>query len=126
MGDPSLIIPTEDIGIKDRLSYEVMTLLNFRYPSFPAQDNGGRISQNSLEDTIYWESYPHHFECREVTNWSTNTFLVFIYKLACCYCIAFKVFEFNVTCYIISLVRLILFKDGCSKGGDIVKYHKFI
>ncbi|WMV08389.1 hypothetical protein MTR67_001774 [Solanum verrucosum] len=44
MGDPSLIIPTEDIGIKDSLSYEEILVLIFKPLGSQVENQGGSIS----------------------------------------------------------------------------------
>ncbi|WMV18293.1 hypothetical protein MTR67_011678 [Solanum verrucosum] len=79
MGNPSLIIPTEDIGIKDNLSYEkifiqildrqVRKLRTKEVPSVKV------LWRNQFVEEATWEAdedmkkrYPHLFESGEVPN----------------------------------------------------------
>ncbi|WMV32603.1 hypothetical protein MTR67_025988 [Solanum verrucosum] len=48
MDDPSLIIPTKDIGIKDSLSYEDIP----RLPSSQVENKRGNISQSFVEKSV--------------------------------------------------------------------------
>ncbi|WMV30550.1 hypothetical protein MTR67_023935 [Solanum verrucosum] len=52
MGDPSLIIPTEDICIKDSLSYEeiLVQILDCQVPQ--VENKRGNINQSSFEESV--------------------------------------------------------------------------
>ncbi|WMV24222.1 hypothetical protein MTR67_017607 [Solanum verrucosum] len=86
MGDPSLIIPIEDIGINDRLSYEeipvqildrqVRKLRTKEVPSVKV------LWKNQFVEEATWEAeenmkkrYPHLFESRENADQGTNSLL---------------------------------------------------
>ncbi|WMV54836.1 hypothetical protein MTR67_048221 [Solanum verrucosum] len=95
MGDPSSIIPTADIGIKDSLSYEeiFVQILDRQVRKLRTKDVASVkvLLRNQFVEEATWETeeamkkrYPHLFKFGEVPNYGTNPFLVFIYKLACC------------------------------------------
>ncbi|WMV09689.1 hypothetical protein MTR67_003074 [Solanum verrucosum] len=86
MGDPSLIIPTEDIEIKDNLSYEeipvqildrqVRKLRTKEVVSFKV------LWRNQFVKEATWEAeedmkkrYPHLFEPRENPDQGTNSLI---------------------------------------------------
>ncbi|WMV59406.1 hypothetical protein MTR67_052791 [Solanum verrucosum] len=86
MSDPSLIIPIEDIGIKDILSYEeipvqildrqVRKLRTKEVPSVKV------LWRNQFVEEATWEAekdmkkrYPHLFETGEILDQGTNSFL---------------------------------------------------
>ncbi|WMV23892.1 hypothetical protein MTR67_017277 [Solanum verrucosum] len=79
MGDPSLIIPTEDIGIKDSLSYEEITvqILDRQVRKLRTKEIAlvKVLWRNQFVEEATWEAeedmkkrYPHLFESREVPN----------------------------------------------------------
>ncbi|WMV25130.1 hypothetical protein MTR67_018515 [Solanum verrucosum] len=84
MDDPSLIIPIEDIGIKDNLSYE-----EIHVQILDRQVRKLRITEvatvkvlwrNHFVEEATWEAeevmmkrYPHLFETGEISNQSTNS-----------------------------------------------------
>ncbi|WMV08148.1 hypothetical protein MTR67_001533 [Solanum verrucosum] len=86
MGDPSLIISTEDIGIKENLSYE-----EIHVHIFDRQVRKLRTKEvasikvfwrDKFVEVVTWEAeedmkkrYPHLFEPGEVPNECTNSFL---------------------------------------------------
>ncbi|WMV24334.1 hypothetical protein MTR67_017719 [Solanum verrucosum] len=99
MGDPSLIIPTEDIGIKDSLSYEEIPvkIIDRQVRKLRTKEVASVkvLWRNQFVEEVTWEAkedmkkrYPHLFKFGEVPNYGTNLFLVFIYKLACCFAFA--------------------------------------
>ncbi|WMV58247.1 hypothetical protein MTR67_051632 [Solanum verrucosum] len=79
MGDPSLIIPTEDIGIKDSLSYEEIPILILDHQVRKLKTNEVAsvkvLWRNQFVEEATWEAekdmekkYPHLFESGEVPN----------------------------------------------------------
>ncbi|WMV18364.1 hypothetical protein MTR67_011749, partial [Solanum verrucosum] len=77
MGDPSLIIPTEDIGIKDNLSYEEIPvqILDRQVRKLRTKEVASVkvLSRNQSVEEATWEAeedmknkYPHLFETGEV------------------------------------------------------------
>ncbi|WMV58204.1 hypothetical protein MTR67_051589 [Solanum verrucosum] len=76
MGDPSLIIPTEDIGIKDSLSYEeiLLQILDRQVRKLRTQEVASVkvLWRNQFVEKATWEAeedmkkrYLHLFESRE-------------------------------------------------------------
>ncbi|KAK4727229.1 hypothetical protein R3W88_032146 [Solanum pinnatisectum] len=79
MGDPSLIIPTEDIGIKDILSYEEIPvkILDRQVRKLRTKEVASVkvLWRNQFVEEATWEAeedmkkrYPHLFESGEVLN----------------------------------------------------------
>ncbi|WMV32436.1 hypothetical protein MTR67_025821 [Solanum verrucosum] len=79
MGDPSLIIPTEDIGIKDNLSYDeiLVQILDRQVRKFRTKEVASVkvLWRNQFVEEATWEAeedmkkiYPHLFEYRAVPN----------------------------------------------------------
>ncbi|WMV09353.1 hypothetical protein MTR67_002738 [Solanum verrucosum] len=79
MGDPSLIIPTEDIGIKDNLSYEEIPvqILDRQVRKLRTKEVASVkvLRRNQFVKEATWETeedikmrYPHLFEFGEVPN----------------------------------------------------------
>ncbi|WMV25453.1 hypothetical protein MTR67_018838 [Solanum verrucosum] len=79
MGDPSLIIPTEDIGIKDSLSYEKIPvkILDRQVRKLRTKEvvSVKVLSRNKFVEEATWEveedmnkRYPHLFDSGEVPN----------------------------------------------------------
>ncbi|WMV46275.1 hypothetical protein MTR67_039660 [Solanum verrucosum] len=79
MGDPSLIIPTEDIGIKDSLSYEdiPVQILDRRVRKLRTKEVASVkvLWRDQFVEEATWEAeedmkkrYPHLFESGEVPN----------------------------------------------------------
>ncbi|WMV10836.1 hypothetical protein MTR67_004221 [Solanum verrucosum] len=79
MGDPSLIIPTEDIGIKDSLLYEEIHVQILdrlvRKLRIKAVALVKVLWRNQFVEEVTWETkedmekrYPHLFEFGEVPN----------------------------------------------------------
>ncbi|WMV55500.1 hypothetical protein MTR67_048885 [Solanum verrucosum] len=79
MGDPLLIIPTEDICIKDSLSYEEIHLqiLDHQICKLRTKEEASVkvLWRNQFVEEAIWEAkedmkkrYPHLFESREVPN----------------------------------------------------------
>ncbi|KAK4717775.1 hypothetical protein R3W88_016113 [Solanum pinnatisectum] len=79
MGDPSLVIPTEDIGIKDSLSYEdiPIQILNRQVHKLRTNEVASvkALWRNQFVEEATWETeedmkkrYPHLFESGEVPN----------------------------------------------------------
>ncbi|WMV38478.1 hypothetical protein MTR67_031863 [Solanum verrucosum] len=100
MGNPSLIIPTEDIGIKDSLSYEEIhvQILDRQVCKLRTKEVASVkvLWRNQFVEEATWEAdedmkkrYPHLFESGEVPDLGTNPFLGFYFKLACCIYILF-------------------------------------
>ncbi|WMV24632.1 hypothetical protein MTR67_018017 [Solanum verrucosum] len=86
MGDPSLIIPTENIGIKDNLSYEEIPvdILDLQLRKFRTKEVASVkvLWRNQFIEEATWEAeedrkkrYPHLFESREIPNQGTKYFL---------------------------------------------------
>ncbi|WMV32250.1 hypothetical protein MTR67_025635 [Solanum verrucosum] len=78
-GDPSIIIPTEDIGIKDSLSYEEIPvqILDRQVRKLRTKELASvkLLWRNQFVEEATWEAekdmkkrYPHLFESREVPN----------------------------------------------------------
>ncbi|WMV38186.1 hypothetical protein MTR67_031571 [Solanum verrucosum] len=83
MGDPSLIIPTEDIGIKDSLSYEEVPIriLDRQVRKLRTKEVASVeiLWRNQFVEEATWEGeedkkrrYPYLFETREVPDQGTN------------------------------------------------------
>ncbi|WMV59105.1 hypothetical protein MTR67_052490 [Solanum verrucosum] len=79
MGDPSLIIPTEDIGIKDSLSYEeiLVQILDHQVQKLRTKEVASVkvLWRNQFVEEATWEveedmkkRYPHLFESEEIPN----------------------------------------------------------
>ncbi|WMV37969.1 hypothetical protein MTR67_031354 [Solanum verrucosum] len=79
MSDPSLIIPTEDIVIKDSLSYEeiLVQILDRQVRKLRTKEVASVkvLWRNQFVEEATWEAqedmkkrYPHLFEFREVSN----------------------------------------------------------
>ncbi|WMV42175.1 hypothetical protein MTR67_035560 [Solanum verrucosum] len=79
MGDPSLIIPTENIGIKDSLSYEeiLVQILDCQVRKLRTKEVASvKVPwRNQFVEEATWEAeddmkkkYPHLFESGEVQN----------------------------------------------------------
>ncbi|WMV30964.1 hypothetical protein MTR67_024349 [Solanum verrucosum] len=86
MGDPSLIIPTEDIGINDTLSYEEITvqILDCQVRKLRTKEvtSVKVLWRNQFVGKATWKvkedmkkRYPHLFEYREIPDQDTNSFL---------------------------------------------------
>ncbi|WMV19547.1 hypothetical protein MTR67_012932 [Solanum verrucosum] len=86
MSDPSLIIPTEDIGIKDSLSYEEIhvQILDRQVRKLKTKDVASFkvLWMNQFGEEATWEAeedmkkrYPHLFEFGAVPNQVTSPFL---------------------------------------------------
>ncbi|WMV37285.1 hypothetical protein MTR67_030670 [Solanum verrucosum] len=86
MGDLSLIIPTEDIGIKDSLSYEEITvqILDCQVRKLRTKEvvSVKVLWRNQFVEKATWEAeedmkkrYPHLFETREIPYQGTNSLL---------------------------------------------------
>ncbi|WMV29495.1 hypothetical protein MTR67_022880 [Solanum verrucosum] len=86
MGDPSLIIPTEDIGIKDSLSYEdiPVQILDRHVRKLRTKEVASVkvLTRNMFIEEATWEAeedtkkrYPHLFEPREIPDQCTNALL---------------------------------------------------
>ncbi|WMV49807.1 hypothetical protein MTR67_043192 [Solanum verrucosum] len=86
MGDPSLIIPIEDIGIKDSLSYEeiLVQILDHQVGKLRTQEVASVkvLWRNQFVEEATWEAkedmkkrYPHIFESGEITDQGTNSLL---------------------------------------------------
>ncbi|WMV55173.1 hypothetical protein MTR67_048558 [Solanum verrucosum] len=85
-GDPSLIIPTKHIGIKDNLSYEEIPIQILDCPvrKLRAKEVASVkvLWRNQFVEEASWEAerdmkkrYPHLFEFGEIPNLGTNSFL---------------------------------------------------
>ncbi|WMV09800.1 hypothetical protein MTR67_003185 [Solanum verrucosum] len=94
MCDPSLIIPSEDIGIKDNLSYEEIPvqILDRQVRKLRTKEVASVkvLWRNHFVEKATWEAeedmkkrYPHLFESGEVPNQGTNFFLI-LFKLKYC------------------------------------------
>ncbi|WMV49533.1 hypothetical protein MTR67_042918 [Solanum verrucosum] len=79
MGDPSLIIPTEDIGIKDSLSYEeiLLQILDRQVRKLRTKEVASVkvLWRNQFVEETTWEAeedmkkrYPHLFESGGIPN----------------------------------------------------------
>ncbi|WMV26059.1 hypothetical protein MTR67_019444 [Solanum verrucosum] len=86
MGNPSLIIPTKDIGIKDSLSYEEIPvqILDRQVRKLRTKEvtSVKVIWRNQFVEEATWEAeeemknrYPHLFEPGEIPNQGTNSLL---------------------------------------------------
>ncbi|WMV59231.1 hypothetical protein MTR67_052616 [Solanum verrucosum] len=86
MGDPSLIIPMEDIGIKDSLSYEEIPvqILNRQVRKLRTKEvaSGKVFWRNQFVEEATWEveedmkkRYPHLFEPGEFLDQGINSLL---------------------------------------------------
>ncbi|WMV49795.1 hypothetical protein MTR67_043180 [Solanum verrucosum] len=86
MGDPSLIIPTEDIGIKDSLSYEEIPvqILDRQVRKLKTKEvtSVKVLWRNQFVEEATWEAeedmkkrYPHLFESGENSEQGTNSLL---------------------------------------------------
>ncbi|WMV42499.1 hypothetical protein MTR67_035884 [Solanum verrucosum] len=84
MGDPSLIIPTEDIRIKDTLSYEEIPvqILDRQVRKLRTKEVASvkDLWRNQFVEEATWESeedmkkrYPHLFESGEISDQGTNS-----------------------------------------------------
>ncbi len=86
MGDPPLIIPTEDIEIKDSLSYEEIPIqiLDHQVRKLRTKEVASVkvLWRNQFVEEATWEAeedmkkrYPHLFEPREIPDQGTNSLL---------------------------------------------------
>ncbi|WMV59054.1 hypothetical protein MTR67_052439 [Solanum verrucosum] len=86
MGNPSLIIPSEDIGIKDSLSYEeiLVQILDRQVRKLRTKEVASVkvLWRNQFVEEATWEAeedmkkrYPHLFEAREIPDQGTNSLL---------------------------------------------------
>ncbi|KAK4714099.1 hypothetical protein R3W88_020006 [Solanum pinnatisectum] len=86
MGDPSLIIPTESIGIKNNLSYEEIPvqILDRQVHKLRTKEVASVkvLWRNQFVEEATWEAeedmkkrYPHLFESGENADQSTNSLL---------------------------------------------------
>ncbi|WMV10055.1 hypothetical protein MTR67_003440 [Solanum verrucosum] len=86
MGDPSLIVPTEDIKIKDSLSYEEIPvqILNRRVRKLRTKEVASVkvLWRKQFVEEATWEAeedmkkrYPHLFESGESADQGTNSLL---------------------------------------------------
>ncbi|WMV49209.1 hypothetical protein MTR67_042594 [Solanum verrucosum] len=86
MGDPSLIIPTENIGIKDSLSYEeiLVQILDRQVRKCRTKEVASVkvLWRNQFIEEATWEAeedmkkrYPHLLESRENADQGTNSLL---------------------------------------------------
>ncbi|WMV33672.1 hypothetical protein MTR67_027057 [Solanum verrucosum] len=86
MGDPSLIIPTENIEIKDNLSYEEISvqILDHQVRKLRTKEVASVkvLWRNQFVDEATWEAeedikkrYPHLFESGGNTDQGTNSLL---------------------------------------------------
>ncbi|WMV25943.1 hypothetical protein MTR67_019328 [Solanum verrucosum] len=86
MGDPSLIIPTEDIRIKDSLSYEEIPvqILDRQVQKLRTKEVSPVkvLWRNQFVEEATWEAeedmkkrYPHLFESGEIPDQGTNSLL---------------------------------------------------
>ncbi|WMV37883.1 hypothetical protein MTR67_031268 [Solanum verrucosum] len=86
MSDPSLIIPTEDIGIKDNLSYEEIPvqILDRQIHKLRTKEVASIkvLWRNQFVEEATWEAeedmkkrYTHLFESRKIPNQGTNSLL---------------------------------------------------
>ncbi|WMV09230.1 hypothetical protein MTR67_002615 [Solanum verrucosum] len=86
MGDPSLIIPTEDIEIKDSLSYEEIPIeiLDRQVCKLRTKEVASVkvLWRNQFVEEATWEAkedmkkrYPHLFEPGKIPNQGTNSLL---------------------------------------------------
>ncbi|KAK4731576.1 hypothetical protein R3W88_024564 [Solanum pinnatisectum] len=86
MGDHSLIIPTEDIGIKDSLSYEeiLVQILDRQVRKLRTKEVASIkvLWRNQFDEEATWDAeedmkkrYPHLFELREIPDQGTNSLL---------------------------------------------------
>ncbi|WMV19367.1 hypothetical protein MTR67_012752 [Solanum verrucosum] len=84
MGDPSLIIPTKDIGIRDSLSYEEIhvQILDRQVCKLRTKEVASVkvLWRNQFVEEATWEDeedmkkrYPHLFEPREIPDQGTNS-----------------------------------------------------
>ncbi|WMV42060.1 hypothetical protein MTR67_035445 [Solanum verrucosum] len=84
MGDPSLIIPTENISIKDNLSYEEnpVQILDRQVRKLRTKEvtSVKVLWRNQFVEEATWETeedmkkrYPHLFESREISYQGTNS-----------------------------------------------------
>ncbi|WMV41917.1 hypothetical protein MTR67_035302 [Solanum verrucosum] len=84
MSDPSLIIPIEDIGIKDSLSYEEIPIhiLDREVQKLRTKEvtSVKVLWRNQFVEEDTWEAeedikkwYPHLFETREIPDQGTNS-----------------------------------------------------
>ncbi|WMV50533.1 hypothetical protein MTR67_043918 [Solanum verrucosum] len=86
MGDPSLIIPTEDIGIKDSLSYEEIRvqILDRQVHKLSTKEVASVkvLWRNQVVEEATWKTkedmkkrYPHLFDPGEIPDQGTNSLL---------------------------------------------------
>ncbi|WMV32193.1 hypothetical protein MTR67_025578 [Solanum verrucosum] len=86
MGDPSLIIPTEDIGIKDSLSYEMIPvqILDCQVHKLRTKEVASVkvLWRNKFVEGATWEAeedmkkrFPHLFDTGEIPDQDTNSLL---------------------------------------------------
>ncbi|KAK4733376.1 hypothetical protein R3W88_007637 [Solanum pinnatisectum] len=86
MGDPSLIIPTEDTGIKDNLSYEKIPvqIIDRQVRKLRTKEvvSVKVLWRNQFVEEATWEAkedmkkrYPHLFEPGEIPDQGTNSLL---------------------------------------------------
>ncbi|WMV36877.1 hypothetical protein MTR67_030262 [Solanum verrucosum] len=89
MGNPSLIIPTEDIGIKHNLSYEEIPvqILDRQVRKLRTKEVASvkvlwrnQFVEETEEDTK--KRYPHLFETGEISNQGTNSLLSTLYFIS--------------------------------------------
>lgn len=92
MGDPSLIVSTENIGIKDILSYVEVSfqILDRQVHKLRTKEVASIkvLWRNQLVEEATWEAekdmkkrYPHLFESEEIPNQGINFFLSTLYLL---------------------------------------------
>ncbi|WMV32472.1 hypothetical protein MTR67_025857 [Solanum verrucosum] len=86
MGDPSLIIPTEDIGIKDSLSYEeiLVQIVDRQVRKLRTKEVASVkvLWRNQFVEEATWEAeedmkkiYPYLFDLEEIPVQGTNSLL---------------------------------------------------
>ncbi|WMV19137.1 hypothetical protein MTR67_012522 [Solanum verrucosum] len=92
MGDPSLIIPIEYIGIKDILSYEEIhvQILDHQVSKLRTKEVASvkGLGRNQFVEEATWEAeedmkkiYPHLFESRDTVYQGTNFLLSTLYLI---------------------------------------------
>ncbi|WMV49900.1 hypothetical protein MTR67_043285 [Solanum verrucosum] len=93
MGDPSLIIPTKGIGIKDSLSYEeiLIQILDRRVRKLRTKEVASVkvLWRNQFVEEPTWEAeedmkkiYPHLFDPVEIPDQGTNSLLSTVYFIS--------------------------------------------
>ncbi|WMV53962.1 hypothetical protein MTR67_047347 [Solanum verrucosum] len=107
MGDPSIIVPTENTGIKDNLSYEEILVQVIDHQVRKLRTNEVALVKVSWRNQFVEEPnreadedmkrrYPHLFPSGEIPNKDASHSL---------------------------WLSMISFEDECSQGGDIVTSH---